>query len=227
VSNIPVIEVYSSIECPFAYLAVYRLRQVWNEFEGQVDLAWRSLSLEWINGQSYALPLFEVERELFQQIEPNLPWQRWGRPPWEFPSTWWPAFEALNCAQAQGQLQAFEMSWELRRAYFAESRNISLRHEIMAIAKEAARWVPLDVERFVDDWDSGSYKAQVHTESQYGWKDLKLEGSATFLLPDGERFTNPASGDADIDEDAYEIRSYQPYPGDPLQAYRDMIRKVF
>jgi predicted DsbA family dithiol-disulfide isomerase len=221
------IEIYSSIECPFAYLAVYRLRQVWNEFEGQVDLAWRSLSLEWVNGQSYALPLFEVERELFQQIEPKLPWQRWDRPPWEFPSTWWPAFEALNCAQAQGQPQAFEMSWELRRAYFAESRNISLRHEIMATAEEAARRVPLDLERFVDDWDSGSYKAQVHTESQYGWKDLKLDGSATFVLPDGTRVTNPASGDADVDEEAYVVRSYEPYAGDPVQAYRSMIRKVF
>jgi hypothetical protein len=66
--SLPVMEIYSSIECPFAYLAVYRLRQVWHEYEGRVGLAWRTLSLEWVNQQSYALPLFEVERGLFNRL---------------------------------------------------------------------------------------------------------------------------------------------------------------
>jgi predicted DsbA family dithiol-disulfide isomerase len=183
--SLPVMEIYSSIECPFAYLAVFRLRQVWHDYEDRVGFAWRTLSLEWVNQQSFALPLFEAERQLFHQIEPDLPWQRWSRPPWEFPSTWWPAFEALNCAQAQGQAQAFEMSWELRRAYFAESRNISLRHEIMAVANAVAQQTELDLARFEADWDGGRYKGLAHSESQRGWKELKLDGSATFVLPDG------------------------------------------
>jgi predicted DsbA family dithiol-disulfide isomerase len=219
------IEIYSSIECPFAYLAVYRLRKVWAEFEGQVELAWRSLSLEWVNERSYALPLFEAERKLFSQIEPDLPWQQWQRPDWEFPSTWWPAFEALACAQSQGQDEALEMSWELRRAYFAESVNISLRSEIMAVASRVAQRTALDTTRFAADWDAGKHKAQVHIESQRGWNELKLEGSATFVLPDGTRFTNPASGDADVDEEAYAVLSYTPYPGDPLEAYREILRR--
>jgi predicted DsbA family dithiol-disulfide isomerase len=224
--SLPVMEIYSSIECPFAYLAVFRLRQVWHDYEDRVGFAWRTLSLEWVNQQSFALPLFEAERQLFHQIEPDLPWQRWSRPPWEFPSTWWPAFEALNCAQAQGQAQAFEMSWELRRAYFAESRNISLRHEIMAVANAVAQQTELDLARFEADWDGGKYKGLAHSESQRGWKELKLDGSATFVLPDGTRLTNPASGDADIDEDAYEVRSYQPYAGDPRQAYRELLNRI-
>jgi predicted DsbA family dithiol-disulfide isomerase len=220
------IEIYSSIECPFAYLAVYRLRQVWAEFEGQVELSWRSLSLEWINERSFALPLFEAERKLCSQIEPDLPWQQWQRPDWEFPSTWWPAFEALACAQAQGQAEALEMSWELRRAYFAESRNISLRSEIMAVASRVAMSTAFDPARFEADWDAGKYKSQAHTESQRGWKQLNLEGSVTFVLPDGSRYTNPASGEADVDEEAYEVRSFTPYPGDPLEAYREMLRQA-
>jgi predicted DsbA family dithiol-disulfide isomerase len=219
----PVIEVYSSIECPFAYLSVYRLRQVWGAFSGRLSLSWRALSLEWVNQRSYALPLFEAERELFSEIEPGLPWQPWSRPHWEFPSTMWPAYEALACAQAQGEAQAFSMSWELRRAYFAESRNISLRSEIMAVAQVVAQQADLDFSRFQMDWDQGSYKALAHNESQRGWRELKLEGSATFVLPDGEKFTNPAVGTVDIDEEKYELRSYQPYSGDPLQAYRELL----
>jgi predicted DsbA family dithiol-disulfide isomerase len=216
----PVIEIYASIECPFAYLTVYRLRQVWGEFDDRLSLAWRALSLEWINHQSYALPLFEAERELIQQIEPELPWQPWSRPQWEFPSTFWPAFEALACAQAQGQAQAFVMSWELRRAFFAGSRNISLRNEIMAVAESAAHQTDLNLDRFQADWDNGKYKALAHIESQRGWKELKLDGSATFVLPDGSRHTNPASDEPDIDEENYRVRGYEPYVGDPLDAYR-------
>ena len=57
----PVIEIYGSMECPYAYLATYRLRQVWPEFRSQVRLVWRALSLEYINRQSYPMPLHLAE----------------------------------------------------------------------------------------------------------------------------------------------------------------------
>jgi predicted DsbA family dithiol-disulfide isomerase len=224
--KLPVVEIYASIECPFAYLTEYRLRQVWRDYDDRVSLTWRALSLEWINEQSYALPLFELERELIIGIEPALPWQPWSRPEYEFPSTMWPAFEALACAQAQGKAQAFAVSWALRQALFAQSRNISLRSEIMAIAQIVSRQVDLDVDRFRTDWDHGRYKALVHAESRRGWKELKLNGSATLVLPDGSCHTNPASGSVDIDEEKYRVRSYTPYHGNPLQAYRELFEQV-
>jgi predicted DsbA family dithiol-disulfide isomerase len=222
----PVIEIFASIECPFAYLTEYRLRQVWCDFDDRIALVYRALSLEWINEQSQALPLFELERELIKSIEPDLPWQPWSRPQWEFPSTMWPAFEAVACAQAQGEAQAFAMSWALRGAFFAQSRNISLRSEIMAVAQDLSRQVELDVDRFEADWDHGRYKAQVHAESRRGWKELQLNGSATLVLPDGSCHTNPASGSADIDEENYRVRSYTPYEGDPLQAFRALFERA-
>ena len=224
---IPTIEIYTSIECPYAYLATYRLRQLWPELAGRVQLVWRALSLEYINRRiGTPPPMFEAEKALFARIEPNLPWLLWTRPVWDWPVTLWPAFEALACAQAQGQAAAWAMSWALRHAFFAEGRNLAMRHELMAIAGEVAAEGQLDPAQFEADWDSGRYKGSVIAESQHGWHELKLNGSATFILPDGRQMTNPAIGEIDFDEDNHILRSYSPYPDDPLAVYREMLTRV-
>src|SRR5512142_1588461 len=99
---IPTLEIYSSIECPFAYLAVYRLRKVWPEFAGKLQIAWRALALEYVNRRMTPKP-GNVAEAIFikERIEPGLPVQPWTRPEWQWPGTFWPAFEALACAQAQ------------------------------------------------------------------------------------------------------------------------------
>jgi predicted DsbA family dithiol-disulfide isomerase len=220
------IEIYSSMECPYAYLAAFRLRQVWPAYQGRVQLIWRALSLEYINRQTYPKPLHMAEYELFQRIEPRLPWQPWSRPDWQWPATFWPAFEALACAQGQGFEAAFEMSWALRYAFFAENRCLSLRHEVLSVAEQVGAGGSLDLERFRQDWDAGQYKEQVLRDSRRGWRELKLDGSATLVLPGGQQVTNPAVGEIDFDEERFLLRSYTPFPGDPLRAYRELIDPV-
>jgi predicted DsbA family dithiol-disulfide isomerase len=215
--------IYASIECPYAYLATFRLRQLRSEWQGRLRLVWKALSLEYINRGSYAKPLYEAEHGLFRQLEPALPWRLWDGPDWSWPTTFWPAFEALACAQAQGDQPAFEMSWALRHAYFAECRDISMRHVLHDIARDLSKDGLLDYSRFVDDWDSGRQKRAVLEDSRQGWRELKLDGSATLVNPSGERATNPAVGEIDFDEEAAVLRSYIPYPGDPLQAYRLLL----
>lgn len=221
----PVLEIYSSIECPYAYLTVYRLRQVWSEFGEQIQIVWRALSLEYINRRIVTSPpMFAAERELFAQIEPALPWNAWTQPQWDWPVTLWPAFEALACAQAQNDFAAWEMSWALRHGFFAEGRNISLRHEILALAVDVGS---LDLAQFEADWDSGRYKQSVIAESRRGWHELKLNGSATFvIMPDGRQITNPAIGEIDFDEENYALRRYSRYPGDPLTVYSEMLESI-
>ena len=48
-----------------------------------------------------------------------------------------PAFEALKCAKAQGDKAALALNWAIRRAFFAESRCVSLRHVLIDIARES------------------------------------------------------------------------------------------
>jgi hypothetical protein len=73
---------------------------------------------------------------------------------------------------------------------------------------------------------AGATKRRCIPKASTAGKNLKLDGSATFVLPDGTRVTNPASGDADVDEEAYVVRSYEPYAGDPVQVYREMLRRM-
>jgi predicted DsbA family dithiol-disulfide isomerase len=219
----PTIELYSSLECPYAYLAIYRLRQIWPEYAGRVQVIWRALSLEYINQTSVSKPTHDAELPLFAQIEPALPMQPWSRPDWQWPVTMWPAFEALACAQAQSHEAAFIMSWALRYAYFAQSCNLSLRHELLAVAQQVAAEGKLDLARFEQDWDRGHYKGNVIAESRRGWHELKVNGSATFVLPDGSQVTNPALGEVDFDEQNSVLRSYTPYTGDPLAVFREIL----
>jgi predicted DsbA family dithiol-disulfide isomerase len=223
-NTIPTIEIYSDIHCPWAYLAVYRLRQVWPEYAGNVQIVWRALSLEYINRQGTPKPVLDAEIDLMRErIEPGLPIHHWPRPEWQWPVTFWPAFEALACAQAQSHDAAFAMSWALRRAFFAEGRSPALRHELLEIAGQVAAEAGLDLARFEEDWDSGRYKAGVIADSRRGWHELKVGGSPTFVLPDGHQISNPAAGEADIDEERGLVRSYTPFAGDALAVFRDLL----
>jgi predicted DsbA family dithiol-disulfide isomerase len=222
-----VIEIYSSIECPFAYLAIYRLRQVWPEFTGRVQVVWRALSLEYINQQVMAKPSLFGELNFLASLEPSLAYQPWPHPEWAWPGSFWPAFEALACAQVQNVEAAWAMSWALRYGLFAQSRPISLRHELLAIAAEVAAIAPLNLARFEADWDNGCYKRKVIAESKRGWHELKVNGSATFVLPDGRQVTNPGVGQLDFDETTQTVRSYTPYPGEALTAHREMLQGIF
>ncbi len=225
-ADLPTIEIYSSLDCPYAYLATYRLRRIWPEFTGKVRIVWRALSLEYVNKRGTQKPTIDAERGLFQRVDPGLPFRSWSRPDWEWPVTMWPAFEALACAQAQDHDAVFAMSWALRYGFFAESRSLSLRHELLAIAQEVASKTNLDLKRFEEDWDSGRYKGQVIAESRRGWHELKLDGSATFILPGDRRVTNPAIGEIDFDEASNVLHSYRPYTGNALDAYRELLHEA-
>jgi predicted DsbA family dithiol-disulfide isomerase len=115
------------------------------------------------------------------------------------------------------------MSWALRYAYFAESRNIALRHVLTDIAKQVAQDAPLDLRQLAQDWDSGRYKQSVLSESQRGWHELRVYGSPTFVLADGRQVSDLAFGEVDFDEATCTLRSYKPYQGDPIRVFRNLL----
>ncbi len=78
----------------------------------------------------------------------------------ECPASSMPALEAAKCAELQGN-DAFEcFHWTLFRAHFEQSRDISAREVLVALAQETG----LDVERFTTDLDSGSQRAAILAE---------------------------------------------------------------
>src|SRR5216110_2848671 len=109
-------------------MAVYRLRKLWPEYQRRVRIDWRALSLEVKNGKSTPKNIVDVEIPLMAQQEPDLPIGPWKAAEWQYPVTILPAFEALKCAALQSNRAAWEFSWRARRAFFGESRCLSMRH---------------------------------------------------------------------------------------------------
>ena len=198
---------------------MYRLRQLWPEYGARVRVAWKALILEVKNGQSTPKFILDQENPLMTRQEPDLPMRDWTAPEWQYPVTILPAFEALACAERQGDEPAWEFSWRVRVAFFAESRCISMRHELRKLARESG----LDLDRFQADWDSGVERRRVLEESHQGWEVLKVEGSPTFVLPNGRQVHNPAALKATWSKDK-RIEKVDPPPDAPDGDWRRVYR---
>ncbi|MEI2616544.1 MAG: DsbA family protein [Thermomicrobiales bacterium] len=222
-STATTIEMYADLYCPYAYLAAYRLRKLREEYAGRVEVAHRSLALEYVNRETTPKRVLDMELPILMLEEPDIPWQPWAAPDSAWPVTMWPAFEAVKCAERQSLALADELDWRIRVAFFGESRCVSMRHVLIELAGEAG----LDVERFTVDFDSGVAKQQVVAEARAGWETVKVDGSPTFVLPDGTQISNPGLPEVDLDEEhGFRPRAIRPAPcaGDAcLDVYRRML----
>ncbi len=220
------IEMYSDVHCPYAYLTAYRLRQLRDDYRGKITLVHRSLALEYVNKRSTPKQILDNETPIILQNERDIPYQPWFRPISEWPVTMWPAFEAIKCAERQGFEQADDLDWAIRKAFFAESRCISMRHVLFDLAEEMG----LDMARFAQDFDDGVGKRAVLEEAQAGWETLKVEGSPTFVLPSGEQLSYFALPKVHLDKKQnYRATIKQPAPcqgQDCLDHYRQMFDRV-
>lgn len=223
-AELPTIEVYSDLHCPWGYLATFRLMELQQEWSGHLRVAWRCLPLEVANSRGTPKNTLDQEVPYLLQIEPDIPARPWRRAEWEYPVTLLPTFEALKCAEAQGDKAALAFNWAVRRAFFAESRCVSLRHILIDIARESG----LDLAAFIGDLDSGRYKHLVMEESDHGWNALKVKGSPTLVLPNGEQRPYPATPELlwSADEHVVGVKSSDYPEGDPLDVYRAIFAEV-
>ena len=217
------IDLYSDVHCPYAYVTTYRLRKLRGEYQGRVVIAYKSLSLEYVNKRPTPKVVLDNETPLLMLEEPDIPYQPWGRPASEWPVTMWPAFEAIKCAERQSPELAAELDWAIRAAFFADSRCISMRHVLFELAEQSG----LDMRRFADDFDNGATKRQVLAEAQAGWEQLKVEGSPTFVLPSGKQISYPALPKIELDEQRHgRVVSVEPAPCHG-QDCLDALRAIF
>ena len=218
--------VYSDLHCPYAYLAAYRLRKVLPEFRGRVEVVHKSLAIEYVDAKSTPKPILDQETGLILLEEPDIPYLPWHRPDSEWPVTFWPAFEAVKCAERQGLDKAHELDWLIREAFFAGSRCVSMRHVLLELAEHAG----LDMRRFTEDFDSGAAKRLVLEESREGWEALDIPVSPTFILPGGKRYVNPAAPKVHLDEDKHwKVTGVDPAPvrgKEALDLYRRMLEET-
>ena len=84
------IEMYADLYCPYAYLAAYRLRRLREEYAGRVEVAHRSLALEYVNREPTPKRVLDIELPMLMLEEPDIPYQPWAAPDSEWPVTMWP-----------------------------------------------------------------------------------------------------------------------------------------
>ena len=90
-----IIDLYSDVHCPYAYVAAYRLRQLRAEYRGTVTIRYKSLALEYVNHRATPKPILDNETPILMLEEPEIPYQPWHAPLSQWPVTMWPAFEAI------------------------------------------------------------------------------------------------------------------------------------
>ena len=181
--------VWSDIGCPWAHAAVSRLHRVRRELglDSKVRLDHRAFPLELFNARPTPKPTLDEEIVEVGALEPEAGWQPWRRPDHEWPVTTLPALEAVQAAKEQGSVASDELDRALRRAFFADSRCISLRSVILDVAASCAA---VEVESLRDALDAGRARRTVidHFETA---EDAGVKGSPHIFLPDGSDAHNP------------------------------------
>lgn len=201
------LELYSDLHCPYAYLTIFRLRKLRDEYRGRIRIEHKSLALEYVNKRSTPRGILLQETPVLLLEEPEIPYQPWFRPESEWPVTMWPAFEAVKCAAQQSDDLAHELDWLLRKAFFASSQCISMVHVIFELADEAG----LMMRQFEDDFLSGAFRREAYEDARTGWEQLRVEGSPTFVLPSGEQKSYFALPKVELDDDQnYRLVRFEP-----------------
>lgn len=210
------VTVWSDIHCPWALVAVHRLRAAREADDLDVVFDQRAWPLELVNSQSTPQHIVPAETAVLGNHEPTIFSQYTG----DWPSTFLPAFELVAAARrVHGTRAAEDVDYQLRLAFFRDSVNLSIRAGLERALSDAAEAYPgLDPSAILAEWDAGSVRADVLADYERS-KDLPIQGSPQVFWPDGSTTHNPGMTDHEWVRGLPRIRSTDPdEPGRLLRA---------
>jgi len=183
------IVVYSDIGCPWAHVAVWRLHDARRRLalDAAVSFDHRVFPLELFNSQPTPKDELSVELDACASLAPRAGWQAWSAPEWTWPATMLPAMEAVQAAKEQGLSASEQLDRGLRRAFWGESRCVSLRHVILEVA---AACDGVELEALAAAIDSGRARHAVFEQYELAKTDA-VDGSPHLFLADGTNLQNP------------------------------------
>lgn len=183
------IVVFSDIGCPWAHAAVWRLHDARRRLGLQRNVAFdhRVFPLELFNSQPTPRDELAVEWEACAALTPRAGWQAWNGPDWAWPATMLPPMEAVQAAKEQGLAASEQLDRGLRRAFWGESRCVSLRHVILEVAAECDG---IDLEALADAIDSGRARHLMFEQYAVARTDA-VNGSPHLFVADGTNLENP------------------------------------
>jgi predicted DsbA family dithiol-disulfide isomerase len=153
----------------------------------QVSFDPRAFPLELINDRPTPKRVLDAEIPVVGALEPDAGWQMWQGDESEYPVTSLPALEAVIAAKEQGSAQAEVLDRALRRAFFGESRTISMRHEIVAVAGSLDG---VDVDALEAALEDGRARSSLTKDHLLSETD-QVQGSPHVFLADGTNVANP------------------------------------
>jgi predicted DsbA family dithiol-disulfide isomerase len=183
------IQVWSDLGCPWSHAVVWRLHDARRRLglDDRVRLDHHAFPLELFNNEPTPRWHIDVEAPLVETIAPRAGWQPWSGPDSAWPVTLLPPMEAVQAAKLQS-LQASEaLDRGLRRALYAESRCVSLRHVILEVASETD---VVDVAQLSAALDDGRARRALIDDWRTAQGD-EVRGSAHLFAPDGTNAQNP------------------------------------
>ena len=183
------IAVWSDLGCPWSHAVVWRLHDARRRLglEGRVRFDHHAFPLELFNNEPTPRRRTEAEWPVAAQLAPRAGWQAWSGPEHAWPVTMLPPMEAVHAAKLQSLASSEELDRGLRRAFWGESRCISLRHVILEVANECAS---LDVAALAEALDDGRARRSLLAD----WATARggeVLGSAHLFAPDGTNAQNP------------------------------------
>ena len=183
------IAVWSDLSCPWSHAVVWRLHDARRRLglEGRLAFDHHAFPLELFNSEPTPRPQREAEGLVAAALAPRAGWQAWSAPDHAWPVTMLPPMEAVLAAKLQSYAASEELDRGLRRAFWAESRCISLRHVILEVATECET---VDVGLLGEALDDGRARRALFDDWAIA-RGEEVRGSAHLFAPDGRNAQNP------------------------------------
>jgi predicted DsbA family dithiol-disulfide isomerase len=183
------IAVWSDIGCAWSHAVIWRLHDARRRLglDGAVAFDHHAFPLELFNSEPTPRSRADLEWPLAMQLAPRAGWRAWDAPDHEWPVTMLPPMEAVQAAKRQSLAASEELDRGLRRAFWGESRCISMRHVILEVASECDS---VDVDALSVAIDGGSARGALMADWAIARAD-EVRGSAHLFAPDGTNGQNP------------------------------------
>jgi predicted DsbA family dithiol-disulfide isomerase len=183
------IAVWSDLGCPWSHVVVWRLWDARRRLglEDRLRFDHHAFPLELFNSEPTPRPEREAEGRLAAELAPRAGWQPWSAPDHAWPVTLLLPMEAVLAAKEQSLAASEELDRALRRAFWAESRCISLRHVILDVAGDCDA---VNVDVLALALDDGRARRSLLDDWATARTD-EVRGSAHLFAPDGTNAQNP------------------------------------
>ena len=221
------IQLWSDLLCPFAHVAVHRLRRARERLGLPVLLDHHAFPLELFNGP-HPRRGTDTEAVGVGQVAPEAGFRVWTAADDLYPHTVLLAAEAVLAAKAQSPAAAEALDAALRRAFWVESRSIGHRQVILDVAADLAGSgdgggaVGLDVAALAAALDDGRHRRDLTADFAVARTDA-IAGSPTLRLPDGTSTTNPGM---DVHWEGPWAAGFPIVDADDPGVYDDLLRRA-